>query len=215
MQYISKMDDANFKDMKKYNPGFSEKQVEGKTDEEIREMFKDYYAKHLPVDLLTWMRVYEPSNTMLFNQGYWDQTVFVRDEINRIFYPKYEDCEANPVKVISTHMSKSIVLPVYYIFLKAYDTKIILRHNFYDWKVSVDSACDIDGVDDFFQERVAISPVYCEGFADNQVYGMYKDDHKRFTVELSSNFHRLYTFFYMMKKSLSCSSVLSNIKTSK
>lgn len=94
-------------------------------------MFKEYYSKHLPIDLLTWMRIYEPKNEMCYKNGYWSQTIFVRDEINKLFYPKYEDYKANPVKVISTHRSKSIILPVYYIFLEKYNTKIIMRNNFY------------------------------------------------------------------------------------
>lgn len=156
--YESKMDYSNFDDMKKYNPNFSEEQIKNKTDEEIRTMFKEYYSEHLPVDLLTWMRVYEPKNEMGYKKGYWNQTVFIRDEINRMFYSKYEDYKANPVKVISTHRSKSIILPVYYIFLEGYNTKIIIRNNFYDWKISIDSKYSITGIEEFFKEKEPVNP---------------------------------------------------------
>ncbi|NFT08793.1 hypothetical protein FDF26_17425 [Clostridium botulinum] len=200
--YDSKMDYSNFDDMKKYNPNFNEEQMKDKTDKEIRTMFKEYYSEHLPVDLLTWMRVYEPKNEMCYKKGYWNQAVFVRDEINKMFYSKYEDYKANPVKVISTHRSKSIILPVYYIFLEEYNTKIIMRNNFYDWKISIDSKYSITGIDEFFKEKEPVNPIYCEGFEESQVYGMYKENNKHFTIELSSNYYEVYIFFYMLKKSL-------------
>ena len=202
-QYTYVMDYTNYEDMKKYNPNFSEEQIKGKSDGEIRRMFKDYYAKHLPVDLLTWMRVYEPTNDMYFKQGYWDQTVFVRDEINTIFHPGYNEQKENPVLVISTHRSKSVDLPVYYLFVKKYNTKIIMRYNFHNWMVSVDSEYNIDGIGELlYEEKEPVNSIYCEGFAEEQVYGMYKDNHKRFTVELGCSFYKLYTFFYMLNKSL-------------
>jgi hypothetical protein len=200
--YNSIMNYNEFDDMKKYNPNFSEDQVKDKSDEEIRTMFKEWYSEHLPVDLLTWMRVYEPKNKMCCKQAYWNQTVFVRDDINRMFYSTYEDYKANPVKVISTHVSKSIVLPVYYIYLKKYNTKIIMRNNFYDWKISIDSEQSITGIDEFFGEDTPIASVYCEGFEESWVYGMYKENNKHFTIELRNNSYIVYTFFYMLKKSL-------------
>lgn len=202
-EFESTMDYTNFNDMKRYNPNFHEDQVKDMSDREIRDMFKKYYSEHLPVDLLAWMRVYEPEEKMSFKRGYWHQTVFVRDELARMLHKNYEEYKADPVKVISTHMSKSIVLPVYYIYLEAYDTKIIMRNNFYDWKISIESEYTIHGIDDFItKEEKPINPIYCEGFEESWVYGMYKDNYKKFTVEIGSNDYNLYTFLYMVKNSL-------------
>lgn len=152
-EYESVMDYTNFNDMKKYNPNFNEDQVKDMSDEEIRTMFKEFYSSHLPVDLLSWMRVYAPKNKMSFKRGYWHQTVFVRDELARMLNSNYEEYKANPVKVISTHMSKSIVLPVYYIYLEPFNTKIIMRNNFYDWKISIESDYTIHGIEDFISKE--------------------------------------------------------------
>lgn len=116
--YDSKMDYINFEDMKKYNPSFSEQDIEGKCDEDIRSMFKEFCLNNLPIDLLTFIRVFEPKNCMIYKKGYYNQTVFIRDEINGLLHSNYEEYRENPVKVISVHISKSIKLPVYLIDLK-------------------------------------------------------------------------------------------------
>lgn len=202
-EYECEMNYTEFEDMKRYNPSFTEDLIKDKTDEEIRSMFKDFYSEHLPVDLLAWMRVFEPKNSMYYKKGYWDQTVFIRDEINRLLHLEYEEWKANPVKVIAIHRSKLITLPVYYIYLKDYDTQIIMRNNFYDWKVSINSKYRITGIEEFFrEEKEPINPIYCEGFDETQVFGMYKENNKRFTIELPGNEYNFYTFFYMLKKSL-------------
>lgn len=104
---------------------------------------------------------------------------------------------------IGTHTSKSIILPVYYIYLDNYDTQIIMRNNFHDWKVSVNSKYSIIGIEDFIiEETEPINQLYCEGFEESQVFGMYKDNNKKFTIELPSNKYNLYTFFYVLRKSV-------------
>lgn len=200
--YICEMNYVEFADMKKYNPSFTEESIKGLDDEEIRKLFIDYYEKQVAVDLLTWMRVNEPKNEMLYKAGYWDQTVFVRDIISDLLYSSYEEWKDNPVMVISTHVSKSITLPVYHIYLKEYNTNIIMRCNFYDWKISIDTPYKITGIEDFFEEEKPISPCYCEGFKVSQVFGMHKNNNKKFTIELPDDRYLVHTFFYVLKKSL-------------
>lgn len=201
--YDYKMDETNFSDMKKYNPNFDEESIKDMSDSEIRENFKKYYSEHLPVDLTTWSRVFEPKNGMSFKKGYFSQIVFVRDEVQGLLRDTYKEYADNPVMVISTHTSKSIGLPVYYIYLEKYDTQIIMRYNFYDWKVSINSKYEISEIEDFIIEtKKPISKLYCEGFNENQIFGRYKDNNKKFTVELPDNFYLVYTFFYFVKRSL-------------
>lgn len=200
--YESPLSGESMKDMLKYNPDFKESEIENLSDEEIREKFKEYYAARLPVDLLTWMRVYEPKNKMLWKGAFWKQTMFIRDNLCTLFYKTFEEYEDNPVQVISMHISKSIVLPVYHIDLKKYNTQITIRNNFYDFKVSVKSKYAIKGIRDIIHETTPIEPVYCEGFNKEYIYGMYKNNQKEFTVELSNDFYTAYIFFYELKKSL-------------
>ena len=154
------------------------------------------------IDLLTWSRNNHPSEDMIYEKGFWDQVVFVRDTLNAIFYDTYEKYKDNPVLVINTHNSKSIDLPVYEINLRDYDVKIIMRNNFYDWKISVDSSIEInaDFMNLFKQDKV-ITSVYCEGFKDNQVFDCYKYNKKNFTLELKDRY-KLYTFMFILNNYL-------------
>lgn len=186
-------------DMEKYNSNFNRRDYENKDEQEVIQEFKQYYAKHLPVDLLAWCRVNEPSDKMIYKSGYWDQITFIRQTIMEILSDSYEEYKNNPAMVISTHWSKSIKLPVCQINLPKYGVKMILRNNFYDWKVSVDSIneikCDFKGLFDEVQE---INSIYCEGFKEDQVYMSYKNNKKQFTIEIGDN-HKLYTFMWLIK----------------
>ena len=193
-------------DMERYNPDFDRKVYEDKPKEQVIEEFRESYSKRLPIDLLTWCRVNEPSDNMIYKQGYWDQIIFIRDDINGLFYDYsdsgYEEYNANPVLVINTHMSKSILLPVYKINLKKHNLSMIIRNNFYNWKVSVISEKEID-VDfmGLFKKNKNIHSVYCEGFEKNQVFGCFKNNKKQFTVEIDDR-NRLFTFMYLLNNYL-------------
>lgn len=189
-------------DMEKYNKNFKRELYEEKEEVDVIPEFREYYNKNLPVDLLTWCRVNKPKDEMIYKEGYWDQIMLIRDTVNAMFYKNYEDYKANPVMVINTHTSKSIKLPVYEIYLKQHGVKIILRNNFYDWKVSVISnkSIDVDFIG-LFNEDNSINSVYCEGFKDEQVFKSFKEDKTKFTIELSDKF-RLFTFMYMLNNYL-------------
>jgi hypothetical protein len=189
-------------DMERYNPNFTRKLYEGREENEVNAEFREYYSKILPVDLLTWCRVNEPEDKMLWKPGYWEQVVFIRDTVNPMFYSTYEEYKDNPVMVINTHRSKSITLPVYEINLKQYGLKLIIRYNFYDWKVSVISDIAIDA--DFmglFKENENINSLYCEGFKDEQVFQSFKENKKQFTVEIRGRYE-LFTFMFLLNNFL-------------
>ena len=73
-------------DMEKYNKKFNRKYFEHMEEEKVHEVFKKWYSKNLPIDLSTWCKVNEPSDKMLYKKEYWEQIVFFRDIINRLFY---------------------------------------------------------------------------------------------------------------------------------
>lgn len=181
---------------------FDRSKYENKTVEEIVEEFREFYSKRLPIDATTWIRVNSPSDNMIYKQGFSDQVCFVRDTINYLFYDNYEELKANPVLVINTHTSKSIKLPVYKINLKKYNLSMIIRNNFHNWKVSVISEKEINA--DFmslFDETEIINSIYCEGFKEDQVFECFKDNKKRFTIEIGDR-NRLFTFMYLLNNYL-------------
>jgi hypothetical protein len=186
-------------DMEKHYKNFVRANYENLKVQDIIPIFRDYYKNNLPVDLLTWCRVNEPSDEMIYKNGYWKQIIFIRDTIGYLLNETYEEYKENPVLVINTHRSKSIVLPVYQLNLKKYGITMILRYNFYDWKVSVISEneleMDFKGV---FTEDKPINSIYCEGFLENQVFGKFSDNKKNFTVEIYDD-NRLYVFMYLLK----------------
>lgn len=149
--------------------------------------------------LQEWALAHEPSETLIYKRGYWEQIVFVRDWIPEVLAKTYEEYEAimSNMKAISTHTSKSVLLPVFRVEL-ADGTVFTMRYNFYDWKMSVDSPRDVDA--DFmglFNPDATFSSCYCEGFPEECVYGSYAKNKRRFTIELAPGEHRIFAFFWI------------------
>ena len=169
------------------------------TQNEIKEFAKEYYNNNLPVDLLSWSRVNYPDDNMLYKDSYWNQIMFVRDKLPYLLAEGYEDFKKITINVMGTHTSKSIVLPVYEMTIPRVGMKLIMRNNFYDWKVSVISEEEVDiKPGDLFRDR-EIHKVYCEGFKQEYVFGRYSDNKKQFTVELDDD-SKLVIFLYLICK---------------
>ena len=182
-------------DMAKYNPHFDRKSYESRPTEEVIAEIREFYKNFAAVDLLTWCRVNELDDKMIYKKGYWDQIKFVRDVLSDVCWKTYEDYKENPPLVVGTHTSKSIVLPVYKIKIID-EVTIYMRNNFYGWKVTVDSTKPIvvDPVGLFRPDKL-IHSYYCEGFdrAGVPVYGSYEDGTDKFTIEIGNDF-QLYAF---------------------
>ena len=196
---------AQLEDMKKYVKGFDPDNYESscsKTDASVVSFLREYYSNHLPVDVTAWARVNEPSDRLIYKNGFYDQICFVRDMLCEPLFATNEEFEQNLPMVISTHTSKSIKLPVYQINLKNYGLELILRYNFYDWKVSIKSSkpldCDFMGL---FDPNEKILSQYCEGFPKDKIYDSYSNNHSEFTVEFRSKYE-LYTFVFLIKNYL-------------
>ena len=110
----------------------------------------------------------------------WEQVMLLRD-----FH-----CggKLKEIELISTHTSKSCTLPVYQIILKN-GTKLILRGNFHDWKVTVISEEPVLLNTTLFlaPPDKQILPVYCEGFDPSWVLAPYSESKKTFTFEVPDN----------------------------
>lgn len=151
------------------------------------------------ISLQEWANRNVPDEQLFSRGGYWKQIVFVRDNILRLLAPSYEEytdiCD-NRTWVISTHMSKSVLLPVYRIELPN-GMAFTMRYNFYNWKVSVSSPRDIHT--DFmglFDPNGKYAYCYCEGFPEEYVYGSYAENKRQFTIELYDEY-KLYNFFWI------------------
>lgn len=150
-----------------------------------------------------WAVENEPSKDMLWYKGYWDQICFIRDQIGNILFSGDWKKAKNEITIVNTHVSKSIKLPVYHINLEnKYGIELIMRYNFYDWKVSVKSLKAIStNFMNLFDEGGKVSYLYCEGFQTENVYDSYKNNKNKFTVELYDNY-QLYTFIWILKNYL-------------
>lgn len=203
-------------DMEKYHKEFDRKLYEHLSAKELVSIFRVYYEKHLPVDVTTWIRVNSPDERLLYKDGLGSQVCLVRDTIMRnMFYSgefnsgRYKEFQP---KVISTHCSKSVLLPVMEIDLREYGIKITLRNNFYNWNLSVES--DIDVVYDHKGtiDDGAFGYCFCEGFPANKRFGKYEENKKNFTVCITGDY-QLYTFMYLLKDWLLTRTESHEIKT--
>ncbi len=150
--------------------------------------------------LQDWANEHQPNNDLLWHKGFEHQFLFVRDDLSRLFSVTFEDWKANPVRVVGTHRSKSVLLPVYSLAFGGIEVR--LRYNFYNWKLSIKSNRPVP--DNFFQlidREERISPIYFEGFPRNWCFGPYCKNPKRFSAEIGKDYD-LYTFLYLVSEGL-------------
>lgn len=139
--------------------------------------------------------------TLLWRGAAETQTLWALDTLPRAVMPVgwcQEDDAPSPVLVVSDHMSKSVVLPVYGVALPELGLFAVLRDNFYNWMLSLAVATPVNL--DLFHGKISskrIAPCYCEGFRPDWVFGTYTDNTTRFTTELGDNFDAYALLFYV------------------
>ena len=160
-------------------------------------ILEEYLQNRPESKLQAWLVCNIPSEEMVFRDAALAQVRFIRDEAVNMFKDLLND-----LTVGSTHMSKSIILPVYRLQLLGGVT-LIMRGNFHNWKVSVESSkASLAGLNgNIFTNSEPIHPVYCEGFTADQVFGTFAQDPNKFTAELDTD-KDLYTFFFLLKEEL-------------
>lgn len=153
----------------------------------------------MDVSLQEWVNANQPSDEMCWKEPFWNQVMFMRDRVASLFARNYEQFK-NMVRVVSTHTSKSIKCPVYYIQLDE-GVKIWARHNFFNWNISVDARasgrdidCDFLGVADDRNYDYC----FCEGM-EEQKFDPREKDKRRFTVEVNDHYEA-YVFFRAIKQ---------------
>ena len=148
--------------------------------------------------LLHWMRKHGIDDKMIYKKAAIKQECFIRDQICMNLLHTH-------VFVVSTHMSKSIILPVY-AFTMENGIKVICRENFHGWMLSVKLPKDRPYTEiipeDLFEVgyNEDISSCYFEGFKDEWVFEGYRLDktQRNFSFGIYSDYD-FYTVMYMLK----------------
>lgn len=142
----------------------------------------------LPMQLQQWFIANIPDDKMLYKEAAVKQVLFVRDYLAARVVSGFSH-DKNCALVINVHLSKSILLPVYKITLKN-GIVLILRDNFFDWKVSVISPFRIYSLDleDLISLDDQVSPTCCEGFPDELIFGSFDQNNYQFTAELNTKY---------------------------
>ena len=163
--------------------------------------------------LTDWNKRNEPAENLIYRKGFYDQCNFVATTLMRdmfihdasnynsdLDYDKRIEIIDNFVPfVIGTHRSKSVLLPVMEMDLSKIGLKIILRCNFYDWCISVESEKDIDCD---FMGLITDQKGYFEGFPKDRIYDKYSETNKKnFSLCLSDNYD-VYTFIFLLRNYL-------------
>lgn len=149
------------------------------------------------------MRLTDLDDKLIYKKAASEQMIFVRDTICMNLLKTH-------AFVISTHYSKSCKLPVYFIQMRN-GIKLIMRCNFYDWKVSVEIPEEYPCLpfDYLPQDCLTYSMVenkndkihscYLEGFKEEWCYDAYDPagNHK-FTIEVPNNYC-LFVIIHLLK----------------
>lgn len=163
-------------------------------------------------NLQTWMSDNVPDETLIYRDGLTKQCIFVRDvlmfdlffelcypnkEMQAIAYDKRSKIYDSFIPfVVGTHTSKSVKLPVMEIDLAKLGVKIILRYNFYDWCVSVESVKDVECD---FLDLITDKKGCFEGFPENRIYDKYSESNKRNFSAVFNNKYQVFVFLYILK----------------
>lgn len=162
-----------------------------------------------------WVADHPVGPDMLWKEGVGHQIKFVRDTLSQLMSMglSYEDyVKMGVCTVVSTHRSKSIDLPVYSLHRPDLGLRLILRDNFYNWKMSVISEHPITAdLQDVFHCHPPREPdytgddlrsVYFEGFPPDLVFGYYgESDYRRWSAQIDSD-ERVYMTIFLILRAL-------------
>ncbi len=162
------------------------------------------------VPLVEWMGVNQPDKKLIYKDGQPKQIDFVMNVLPEVFarsYREFDGMRMKDVRVCGEHHSKSVPLPVFWINWG--NIRLIMRNNFYDWKVTVFTVHNIPGLKDIDWRDIVyegitepVKHVYCEGFKKEDVHpplSEYGDNYtEAFTVAISNDY-KLYTFLWILR----------------
>ena len=176
-------------------------------------------GKELPAGLHDWWMAHQHAPALIYHKAAATQIMFMRDRFPHLFkdcwnsppyssscrgtieqYEQEREDKLNQVKVISTHTSKSCLLPVYEFTIP--NLRLTMRDNFYNWKVSVEGHKPF-AINHFqlFSPGTKHRPVYFEGFPEDRCFGSYTENPSRFSVEIGGEME-VYTFLWRIAAQL-------------
>ena len=169
--------------------------------------------------LVEWLDEYEDSDYKYMSSAR-DQILYTRDTIGSLLWSganvdeklECEQGERTPDKecgmiVVSEHFSKSVRLPVYRFERKDLGLEVLLRNNFFDWKLSVKSSIPIEGPFGFLfctdrsnavRSGSDLNPIYFEGFLEEWCLGYYSENNKEFSASIQGKERLWATLFHVM-----------------
>lgn len=151
---------------------------------------------------------------MLWKGAFGHQMQFIRDTLQSLVSAGlswHQRKDAQVARVISTHTSKSICLPVVELARPDLGVRFIVRDNFHNWKLTVLSEKPIEA--DFgplFFTKPPPEPdytgdhlhsVYFEGFPHDLVRGYWSQNKREWSAELYSDYS-LWTVVHMCMRAL-------------
>ena len=159
-----------------------------------------------------WMRNNVPASNLIYKDGLTNQCHFVINLMEKLFLNVASDYDSEldydkrlkiiedfVPSVIGVHRSKSVLLPVMEIDLPKIGLKVVLRCNFYDWCLSVESQKDIECD---FMGLLTNEKGYFEGFPEDRIYEKYSETNKKnFSICLRDEY-QVYTFIFLIRNFL-------------
>lgn len=156
--------------------------------EERRQEILDWYNKG-QIKFQLWLEEHKPEDKMIWKKPWWENNVFIREDLFKLFGYDYE--------IVGSHYSKSIECPV--VLVKYKGVEIILQYNFYDWQVMVNSkeAIELNNLDlchatgDYF---------YYQGIPEEYEFKQYSDtNNKQFAIDITDDLKYVFAFMLMLK----------------
>jgi len=174
----------------------------------MHKTIEELTSLHNGTPLQEWYNNQNVPDDMIWKDAMKQQFMFVRDKLNGLVNARIQYEDITPVQVISTHRSKSIMLPVYH--LQRDSLNIILRENFYNWKMTVISDKPIiNGFTSMFHTTTPLEPdytgnplssVYFEGFPEELCLDYYEETDKCcWSAEIRGDYFMYMTIFMIMK----------------
>ena len=153
------------------------------------------------IPIYEWAQSNEVDDKCYYKAARERQISFLANNIQRLIgtgldYEVYKDLYL--ARVISSHTSKSVKLPVVEFNREDLGIRFIMRNNFYDWKLTVISKqcilADFAGI--FYTESPIepeytgdkLHPVYFEGFPSDLIKGYYSQNQKEFSAEINNDY---------------------------
>ena len=187
---MSKIHYRTLEDACHYIENFNKSEWENMEESEAMPLISKLFNDSLPIDVTSWVRVNEPDKNLIYKDAAIDQVCFMRDIIGGLFFKKYT--KRTKVMVIGTHMSKSVLLPVYEIRIPG--LTLTIENNFYSFGCSVEADmkvdCDFMGLIDKYKD---VEWLY--GFPDDRKFKhLASYNNQSFSFETDSK----YTFYTIM-----------------